>query len=194
MLESLQRAAKEWDLGDRRDDLLVHRGTRLEDAEALAATPHFVSDGSTERQYLNACRAAQSAREAVPKLIAQAQGMLAGTTAGGDVRALQQILAAHWLAKDDATDGALYTAVAQRASTLKIITGHTSAVNGVAFSHDGTRLATASYDATVRLWPGYASPDMLCAKQTTNMSQQQWRDWVSPDIDYVTLCPYLPTP
>ncbi len=67
-------------------------------------------------------------------------------------------------------------------------------MNGVAFSHDCTRLATASYDATVRLWPGYASPDMLCAKQTTNMSQQQWRDWVSPDIDYVTLCPYLPTP
>jgi len=35
---------------------------------------------------------------------------------------------------------------------------------------------------------------MLCDKLTTNMSHQQWRDWVSPDIDYVTLCPGLPVP
>jgi len=35
---------------------------------------------------------------------------------------------------------------------------------------------------------------MLCDKLTTNMSHQQWRDWVSPDIDYVTLCPRLPIP
>ena len=40
----------------------------------------------------------------------------------------------------------------QRASTLKIITGHTDAVNGVAFSPDGHRLATRQRDATVRLW------------------------------------------
>jgi hypothetical protein len=37
-----------------------------------------------------------------------------------------------------------------------------------------------------------ASPEMLCTKLTTNMSHQQWRDWVSPDIDYITLCPDLP--
>ena len=65
LLDGLQRAAEEWELGGRRDDLLVHRGTRLEDVEALAATPRFgLPDGSTERQYLSACRAAQSAREA----------------------------------------------------------------------------------------------------------------------------------
>ena len=74
----------------------------------------------------------------VQELIAQAQAMLAGTTPGGDARAFHQILAAHSLAKDNATDGALYTAVAQRASTLKIITGHTGPVTGVAFSPDGT--------------------------------------------------------
>ena len=32
----------------------------------------------------------------------------------------------------------------------------------------------------------------MCAKLTTNMSHQQWRDWVSPDIDYIKVCPDLP--
>jgi hypothetical protein len=32
----------------------------------------------------------------------------------------------------------------------------------------------------------------MCAKLTTNMSHQQWRDWVSPDIDYIKLCLDLP--
>ena len=71
-------------------------------------------------------------------------------------------------------------------------TGHTGAVFGVAFSPDGHRLAPRSDDSTVRLWPAEASPDMLCAKLTANMSHQQWRDWVSPDIDYIKSAPGCP--
>ena len=43
------------------------------------------------------------------------------------------------------------------------------------------------------LWPGPAAwPDLLCTKLTRNMSRAQWREWVSPDIDYIELCPGLP--
>ena len=53
--------------------------------------------------------------------------------------------------------------------------------------------SSGSGDNTVRLWPAYPDPpSAMCAKLTTNMSHQQWRDWVSPDIDYIEACPGLP--
>ena len=42
------------------------------------------------------------------------------------------------------------------------------------------------------LWPAYADTKMLCGKLTTNMTHSQWQDWVSPDIDYIRVCPDLP--
>ena len=44
------------------------------------------------------------------------------------------------------------------------------------------------------MWPGAALSEMLCAKLSTNMSKQQWREWVSPDIEYIPACPALPIP
>jgi WD40 repeat protein len=71
--------------------------------------------------------------------------------------------------------------------------GHSAAVYGVAFGRGG-RLASAGFDHTLRLWPGAPAPEMLCAKLTANMNRRQWREWVSPDIDYIPACAELPVP
>jgi WD40 repeat protein len=72
--------------------------------------------------------------------------------------------------------------------------GHTDNVNSVAYSPDGQRIVSGSTDGTVRVWPAVASPKDLCDKLTENMSHKQWNEWVSPDIDYIKVCPDLPIP
>jgi WD40 repeat protein len=71
------------------------------------------------------------------------------------------------------------------------LTGHTDGVDSVAFSPDGRRLASGGRDGTIWIRPAVGTPEMLCEKLTTNMSHKQWRDWVSPDIQYIKVCPDL---
>ncbi|GAA3683057.1 hypothetical protein GCM10023081_21260 [Arthrobacter ginkgonis] len=77
---------------------------------------------------------------------------------------------------------------------------HQREVTSVAFSPDGDWIVSGSEDGTLRRWPVIADKPgqdlsaQLCAKLTRNPSHQQWSEWVSPDIDYVRVCPDLPIP
>lgn len=73
--------------------------------------------------------------------------------------------------------------------------GNRVEVRSVAFNPDGTHIAAGCADGNVRFWPApKAWPDELCRKLTRNMSRQEWRDFVSPDIPYTVQCPGLPIP
>jgi hypothetical protein len=62
---AIARAAKDWDEGGQKADLLAHRDGRLKDATELVAEKRFAfPPGSVERAYLDACITDQRAREA----------------------------------------------------------------------------------------------------------------------------------
>jgi WD40 repeat protein len=58
--DGIREAALEWEAGKRDNNLLIHRGSRLEDAEALARIPRFALN-VLEKEYLDTCVAHRQA-------------------------------------------------------------------------------------------------------------------------------------
>ena len=110
-------------------------------------------------------RAMQSSRQATAwRLLNEAAQMLEGSRAGGDVRALQELLAASSISEDAA--GAAEAVAETTRNQVKIIQNPPRAdktadgkpiagiapVRSVAISPDGTRIAWANDDKFVRVW------------------------------------------
>lgn len=77
---------------------------------------------------------------------------------------------------------------------LPIETGLAS-IDSLAFSQDGLSIAIrdkATPQGTLPILDGWATE--LCTKLPRNMTRKEWREWISPDIDYVVQCPGLPVP
>ena len=171
--DTLERAAADWQASGRNESWLLE-GTRLADAETLAAKPGFRDRLDPTRDYLHAsrqrendrieaerCQQAELQAAAMhcvallsghrhrrrrgggvwacrpdhgvqantraagrrafprgnqPRLVSEAQSMLAGTRSGGDVRAFQQLLAARRLAQTP-DDGPLLNALVKTINT-----------------------------------------------------------------------------
>jgi hypothetical protein len=72
--------------------------------------------------------------------------------------------------------------------------GHGGTVRQAAFGAGDRSILTNGIDG-VMVWPAPAGwRDELCGKLTSNMTKAEWDQWVSPDIDYQTVCPSLPRP
>jgi WD40 repeat protein len=64
-------------------------------------------------------------------------------------------------------------------------------IQSVAMAADGSFFVTADA-ADILVWPGPARwADMICSKLGWNMSNKQWREWVSSSIPYQEQCPGL---
>jgi WD40 repeat protein len=67
---------------------------------------------------------------------------------------------------------------------------HQGEVLGASISGDGRYIASGGGDGMVYLLPGpEAWVSALCSKLVGTMSKEQWRDWVSPELEYAAPCP-----
>jgi WD40 repeat protein len=74
-------------------------------------------------------------------------------------------------------------------SAIGPLTGHTATIDRVAFSPDGSLLASASDDHTITLTSidaDRASRD-ICAASPGNLTEQQWQHYI-PEIPFAAPC------
>ncbi|WP_157900640.1 TIR domain-containing protein [Mycobacterium rhizamassiliense] len=113
---------------------------------AAAAAIYGVVTATQARKQAN-----ERTREAIAlRLTSEGRAILGGELEGGDIRAIQEILAAPGVSPG-ADRGALYDGLVGLSTTLKII-ATPNPVQDISISPDGHRIVTAQFDGSLRLW------------------------------------------
>jgi hypothetical protein len=75
-----------------------------------------------------------------------------------------------------------------------VLRGHQSWVNFVAFSPESQTVASLSGDGTIRLWIARTETlaDRVCSRVWRNLTLEEWRLFVGPEVPYELTCPNLP--
>ena len=115
----------------------------------------------------------------------------------GDQNPIYSVVFAHdhqWIAAGTAGATVRLWDIVHRPPEGTALEGHQNWVHSVAFSPDDSLIVSGSADGNLRLWPALQDVGKdVCSKLTTNMSDKQWRDWVSSKEDYrAQLCDGLP--
>ncbi len=72
-----------------------------------------------------------------------------------------------------------------------VLSGHEGAVTSVTFSPDDKKLISGSKDETIRIWNWQTESlaELVCQKVKRNLTEEEWRKFLSPTIPYKRLCP-----
>lgn len=84
-------------------------------------------------------------------------------------------------------------------STPLILPEHDSGnvnVTGVVFTDHGSKLIVTAGTSSIRVWLTETRDlaDLVCTKVSRNLSQQEWRSYIGPNIPYETTCPNRAVP
>jgi WD40 repeat protein len=73
-----------------------------------------------------------------------------------------------------------------------VLDDHNDWVMTATFDKTGTRVITGSMDGYIRVWPLNPSElaERICAFVSRNMTEDEWREYVGPDIPYQKTCPF----
>ena len=169
-LETVKRAARDWGASKNNDDLLIHRAGRLEEARELLLRRDFKEQlDETGREYLDACKCREEEQQREDRrkkdefqhlhatgLSRQAHIELQN---GNLDRALRFAVLGTRI--DLGLPGNIVTSSPAAVSFVatmdqiywrRILSGHEGMITSAAFSPDGTRIVTASWDDTARIW------------------------------------------